>query len=52
MESLLTPIRVMSSLAVEDRSWFDIPLVRVVGAIAGALFLVVAIRSMFGGGKR
>ncbi|MFC7545292.1 hypothetical protein [Plantactinospora sp. GCM10030261] len=34
-----------------DTSWYDIPGVRVVGAIAGALFLVAAIRSMFGKGK-
>ncbi|WP_157240200.1 hypothetical protein [Catenuloplanes japonicus] len=52
MESILTPVRVMSALAVEERSWFDIPAVQVIGAIAGALFLVVAIKSMFGGGKR
>ena len=37
--------------AAEDRSWFDIPAVRVVGAILGALLLVAAIRSMFGKGR-
>lgn len=42
----------MASLSVEDRSWFDIPAVQVIGAIAGALFLVAAIKAMFGGGKR
>jgi hypothetical protein len=34
-----------------DTSWYDIPAVRVVGAILGALLLVAAIRSMFGKGR-
>ncbi|MFB9236786.1 hypothetical protein ACFFWC_14695 [Plantactinospora siamensis] len=37
-----------SPLAAPDASWYDIPGVRLVGAIAGALFLVAAIRAMFG----
>ena len=42
----------MSVLAAEERSWADIPVVRILGVVAGILFLVVAIRAMFGGGKR
>lgn len=38
-------------LAVEDTSWYDIPGVRVVGAVLGALLLLAAIRSMFGKGR-
>lgn len=34
---------------MEDTSWFDIPAVRIVGAILGVLLLIAAIRSMFGG---
>ncbi|BCB88960.1 hypothetical protein [Phytohabitans suffuscus] len=40
-----------ATLAAEDRSWFDIPAVRVVGSILGAFLLLAAIRSMFGKGK-
>jgi hypothetical protein len=40
-----------AAIAAEDRSWFDIPAVRVVGSILGALLLLAAIRSMFGKGK-
>jgi hypothetical protein len=38
-------------VAAEDRSWFDIPAVRVVGAVLGTLLLIAAIRSMFGKGR-
>ncbi|WP_255408570.1 hypothetical protein [Plantactinospora sp. KBS50] len=34
--------------AAADTSWYDIPGVRIVGAIAGVVFLVAAIRAMFG----
>ncbi|GLH96968.1 hypothetical protein Pa4123_22420 [Phytohabitans aurantiacus] len=34
-----------------ETSWYDIPAVRVVGAILGTLLLVAAIRSMFGKGR-
>ncbi len=37
--------------ATADTSWYDIPGVRIIGAIAGALLLVAAIRSMFGKGR-
>jgi hypothetical protein len=39
-------------LAVPDTSWYDIPAVRLVGAVLGALLLLAAIRSMFGKGGR
>ncbi|GIG98394.1 hypothetical protein Pma05_49670 [Plantactinospora mayteni] len=35
-------------LAAEEPSWFDIPGVRIVGAILGTVLLVAALRSMFG----
>ncbi|GAB3983195.1 hypothetical protein V1634_24985 [Plantactinospora veratri] len=35
-------------LAAEETSWFDIPGVRLVGAILGTVLLVAALRSMFG----
>ncbi|MEN3614037.1 hypothetical protein [Plantactinospora sp. ZYX-F-223] len=35
-------------LAAEETSWFDIPGVRIVGAILGTVLLVAALRSMFG----
>ncbi|MEV4756695.1 hypothetical protein AB0J86_16485 [Micromonospora sp. NPDC049559] len=38
--------------AAEDTSWYDIPGVRLVGAVLGALLLLAAIRSMFGRGGR
>jgi hypothetical protein len=34
--------------AAAEPSWTDIPGVRLIGAIAGTLLLVAAIRSMFG----
>ena len=36
----------------QDVSWYDIPGVRLVGAVLGALLLLAAIRSMFGKGGR
>lgn len=42
----MDPIRLAA-----DTSWYDMPGVRVVGAIAGAWLLVAAIRSMFGKGR-
>jgi hypothetical protein len=39
------------AVAVEDTSWYDIPAVRLVGAVLGALLLLAAIRSMFGKGR-
>jgi hypothetical protein len=44
-------LRSAAAYAAEDRSWFDIPAVRVVGAVLGALLLLAAIRSMFGKGR-
>nr|MDT0656569.1 hypothetical protein [Micromonospora sp. DSM 115978] len=38
--------------AAEDTAWQDIPGVRIVGAVLGALLLLAAIRSMFGKGGR
>lgn len=35
-------------LAAAERSWDDIPGVRLIGAVLGTLLLVAAIRSMFG----
>lgn len=40
-----------SRLAAADTSWYDIPGVRIVGALAGVLLLVAAIRSMFSKGR-
>lgn len=37
-----------SLVAAAERSWQDIPGVRILGAVFGVLVLVVAIRSMFG----
>lgn len=39
-------------LATERTNWSEVPGVRVVGAILGALLLVAAIRAMFGKGGR
>ncbi|MDQ0369810.1 hypothetical protein [Catenuloplanes indicus] len=52
MDSFVTPDRVMSVLAAEERAWSDIGVVQALGIVAGVLFLVLAIRAMFGGGKR
>ncbi|MDR7274062.1 hypothetical protein [Catenuloplanes atrovinosus] len=52
MEAFQAPVRVMSVLAAEERPWSEIPVVRGLGVIVGILFLVIAIRAMFGGGKR
>lgn len=38
-------------LAAEDVSWHDIPGVRILGAVIGALLLIAALRSMFGRGR-
>jgi hypothetical protein len=35
-------------VAAAERSWHDIPGVRIVGAVLGVLLLAAAIRSMFG----
>ncbi|MEQ4301872.1 hypothetical protein ABNF97_10860 [Plantactinospora sp. B6F1] len=35
-------------LAAQETSWFDIPGVRIVGAILGTVLLLAALRSMFG----
>ncbi|WP_159079442.1 hypothetical protein [Plantactinospora sp. BC1] len=35
-------------LAAEETSWFDIPGVKIVGAILGTVLLLAALRSMFG----
>jgi hypothetical protein len=40
------------ALAAQETSWSDIPAVRLVGAVLGALLLLAAIRSMFGKGGR
>jgi hypothetical protein len=34
--------------AAAERSWHDIPEVRILGAVVGVLLLAAAIRSMFG----
>ncbi|MEV4628581.1 hypothetical protein AB0J90_20155 [Micromonospora sp. NPDC049523] len=39
-------------LAVQETSWYDVPGVRLLGAVLGALLLIAAIRSMFGKGGR
>ncbi|WP_329109201.1 hypothetical protein OG792_10835 [Micromonospora sp. NBC_01699] len=39
-------------LAAQDTSWYDIPGVRLVGAVLGTLLLIAAIRSVFGRGGR
>ncbi|MBF9129061.1 hypothetical protein I0C86_08705 [Plantactinospora sp. S1510] len=39
-------------LAAEGTSWYDIPGVRLVGAVLGTLLLIAALRSMFGRGGR
>ncbi|MFK3984163.1 hypothetical protein ACI2K4_27800 [Micromonospora sp. NPDC050397] len=38
--------------AAEDTSWYDVPGVRLLGAVLGTLLLIAAIRSMFGRGGR
>lgn len=38
-------------LAAEETSWYDIPGVRLVGAVLGTLLLLAAIRSMFDKGR-
>ncbi|HYN94010.1 MAG TPA: hypothetical protein VES42_09205 [Pilimelia sp.] len=40
-----------SSVAAEEVPWTEIPAVRLLGLVIGGLLLLVAIRSMFGGGK-
>jgi hypothetical protein len=40
--------RVVAQLAA-DRSWAEIPGVRILGAVLGILLLLAAIRAMFGG---
>ncbi|WP_422774382.1 hypothetical protein ACN28C_16850 [Plantactinospora sp. WMMC1484] len=35
--------------AADETSWFDIPGVRIVGAVLGTVLLLAALRSMFGG---
>jgi len=35
-------------LVAEETSWYDIPGVRLIGAVLGILLLVAALRSMFG----
>ncbi|MDP9796328.1 hypothetical protein J2S43_004840 [Catenuloplanes nepalensis] len=52
MDFFVTPVRVMSALAAEERPWSEIGVVQALGIIVGVLFLVLAIRAMFGGGKR
>ncbi|GAB3141206.1 hypothetical protein GCM10027290_13430 [Micromonospora sonneratiae] len=39
-------------LAAEEVDWHEIPGVRLLGAVLGTLFLIAAIRSMFGRGGR
>ncbi|MEE6261982.1 hypothetical protein [Plantactinospora sonchi] len=39
-------------IAADESTWYDIPGVRVVGAILGTVLLVAALRSMFGRGGR
>jgi hypothetical protein len=36
-------------LAADPVSWYDVPGVRILGAVLGTLLLVAAVRSMFGG---
>ena len=38
--------------AAEPVPWTDIPAVRILGAVVGALLLLAAIRAMFGGRGR
>lgn len=38
-------------LAADESTWYDIPGVRIVGAVLGTVLLVAAIRSMFGRGR-
>jgi hypothetical protein len=40
------------ALAAAEVSWYDVPGVRLLGAILGTLLLIAAIRSMFGKGGR
>lgn len=39
-------------LAADETSWYDIPGVKVVGAVLGTVLLLAALRSMFGRGGR
>lgn len=41
--------RVFSSLllAADEVSWYDVPAVRIIGLVVGAVFLIAAIRAMF-----
>lgn len=39
-------------LAAQETSWYDIPGVRLVGAVLGTVLLIAALRSMFGRGGR
>jgi hypothetical protein len=40
------------ALAAAEISWYDVPGVRLLGAIVGTLLLIAAIRSLFGKGGR
>jgi hypothetical protein len=33
--------------AADEVSWYDVPAVRVIGLLVGAVFLIAAIRAMF-----
>jgi hypothetical protein len=44
-------MRQITLVAAAETSWYDIPGVRLVGAVLGTLLLVAAIRSMFGKGR-
>jgi hypothetical protein len=39
---------VVPVLTAEPVSWYDIPAVRLIGAVLGVLLLVAAVRAMFG----
>lgn len=38
--------------AAAERPWTEIPAVRLLGGVLGALLIIAAIRGMFGGGRR
>ncbi|WDZ82223.1 hypothetical protein [Micromonospora cathayae] len=33
--------------AADEVSWYDVPAVRIIGLVVGAVFLIAAIRAMF-----
>lgn len=43
---------VLDVLSAAERPWTEIPAVRLLGGVLGALLIIAAIRAMFGGGGR